>query len=111
MGISSHSRIESIDLLRGMVMVIMALDHSRMYFGLGSWYADPTNFKYHDTFIIFYKVDNPFLRPGLCIPSRHFSFFIRYSQQDKERSLPVLIHERRLVVIRRVDYRRFWLDI
>jgi uncharacterized membrane protein len=36
-------RIESIDLLRGLVMVIMALDHVRMYFGPGTWYAEPTN--------------------------------------------------------------------
>jgi len=37
------NRIESIDFLRGLVMVIMALDHVRMYFGLGTWYAEPTN--------------------------------------------------------------------
>jgi uncharacterized membrane protein len=37
------NRIESIDLLRGLVMVIMALDHVRMYFGYGTWYAEPTN--------------------------------------------------------------------
>jgi uncharacterized membrane protein len=36
-------RITSIDILRGLVMVIMALDHVRMYFGLGTWYSDPTN--------------------------------------------------------------------
>ena len=36
-------RIESIDFLRGMVMVIMALDHVRMYFGYGTWYSEPTN--------------------------------------------------------------------
>ena len=36
-------RILSIDLLRGIVMVIMALDHVRMYFGEGTWYAEPTN--------------------------------------------------------------------
>lgn len=36
-------RITSIDLLRGLVMVIMALDHVRMYFALGTWYSSPTD--------------------------------------------------------------------
>ena len=36
-------RITSIDLLRGIVMIIMALDHVRMYFGYGTWYSEPTN--------------------------------------------------------------------
>jgi uncharacterized membrane protein len=36
-------RIESIDFLRGLVMIIMALDHTRMYFALGTWYAEPTD--------------------------------------------------------------------
>jgi uncharacterized membrane protein len=37
------ARIETIDFLRGVVMILMALDHVRMYFGLGTWYAEPTN--------------------------------------------------------------------
>ena len=36
-------RITSIDLLRGLVMLLMALDHVRMYFGYATWYSDPTN--------------------------------------------------------------------
>jgi uncharacterized membrane protein len=36
-------RVLSIDLLRGMVMLLMALDHVRMYFGYGTWYSEPTN--------------------------------------------------------------------
>jgi uncharacterized membrane protein len=37
------SRIPSIDFLRGVVIVIMALDHIRMYFGQGTWYTSPTD--------------------------------------------------------------------
>ena len=36
-------RIPSIDLLRGLVMILMALDHVRMYFGYGTWYSEPTD--------------------------------------------------------------------
>lgn len=38
-----RARITSFDLSRGLVMVIMALDHVRMYFGLGTWYSSPTD--------------------------------------------------------------------
>jgi uncharacterized membrane protein len=41
--IMSKDRIDSIDFLRGMVMILMTLDHTRMYFGYGTWYAEPTN--------------------------------------------------------------------
>jgi uncharacterized membrane protein len=38
-----NTRIVAIDFLRGLVMILMALDHVRMYFGLGTWYSEPTN--------------------------------------------------------------------
>ena len=38
-----NNRIESIDFLRGLVMILMALDHVRMYFAYETWYAEPTN--------------------------------------------------------------------
>src|SRR5687768_10584194 len=42
-GNQQFERIESLDFLRGVVMILMALDHVRMYFALGTWYAEPTN--------------------------------------------------------------------
>jgi uncharacterized membrane protein len=36
-------RVASIDLLRGLVIILMALDHVRMYFGEGTWYSEPTH--------------------------------------------------------------------
>jgi uncharacterized membrane protein len=43
-GISSHSRIDSLDIIRGTVMVLMAIDHVRVYSGLPAGGPTPSIF-------------------------------------------------------------------
>ena len=40
---TNQKRIESIDIIRGIAMVIMALDHVRDYFHIGANVDDPLN--------------------------------------------------------------------
>jgi uncharacterized membrane protein len=56
-------RIGSIDLLRGVVIILMALDHVRMYFGEGSWFADPTNLATTTPFLFFTRWITHFCAP------------------------------------------------
>lgn len=57
------NRIESIDCLRGLVMVIMALDHVRDYFIFGSFTSNPTDLDTTTPILFFTRVITHYCAP------------------------------------------------
>lgn len=57
------NRVESIDILRGLVMIIMALDHVRDYFHIGANTGDPLNLTTTTPFLFFTRWITHFCAP------------------------------------------------
>jgi len=63
MSIIKSTRIESIDILRGLVMVIMALDHTRDYFYYDGFLSEPTNLQTTTPFLFFTRFITHYCAP------------------------------------------------
>jgi uncharacterized membrane protein len=64
--ILKRSRIESIDLLRGIVMIVMALDHVRDYFHRNAFLYSPTDLNKTSGFLFFTRFITHYCAP-VCL--------------------------------------------
>ncbi|HEK20590.1 MAG TPA: DUF1624 domain-containing protein [Bacteroidetes bacterium] len=61
--LSNKQRIASIDILRGVIMLVMALDHVRDFLHHGAMFSDPTDLKTTTTAIFFTRFITHFCAP------------------------------------------------
>jgi uncharacterized membrane protein len=83
-------RIESIDFLRGLVMIIMALDHVRMYFALGTWYAEPTNLATTTPLLFFTRWITHFCAPVFVFLAGTSAFLYGMKKTDSKETAKFL---------------------
>jgi uncharacterized membrane protein len=79
-------RIESIDLLKGLVMIIMALDHVRDYFHFSAYYFDPADPVHSSLPLFFTRWITHFCAPGFSFLAGLSAFMVGRKKTKSELS-------------------------
>lgn len=83
-------RVESIDLLRGVVMVIMAIDHVRDYFHYDAFFYDPTDLSKTNTALFFTRFITHYCAPVFVFLSGISAYLYGTKKNKKQLSLFLL---------------------
>ena len=106
--IRTKSRIESIDLLRGIVMIIMAIDHIRDYFHYDSYFFSPTDISQTTPAIFFTRWITHLCAPAFIFLAGVSAYFIRQQKTQKETTTFLLTRGFWLIVLQFTVIRFAW---
>ena len=82
----AKSRVQSLDLLKGLVMVIMAIDHVREYFHYSAFWFDPTDPTKSTLPIFFTRFITHFCAPIFCFLAGTAAFMVGKRKSKTELS-------------------------
>lgn len=95
----ADSRVQSIDLLRGIVMIIMALDHVRDYFHADAFYYNPLDLQKTDALLFFTRWITHFCAPVFVFLAGTSAFLVGNRKGKKELSAFLLKRGLWLIVL------------
>ncbi|MDB5129775.1 heparan-alpha-glucosaminide N-acetyltransferase domain-containing protein [Mucilaginibacter sp.] len=84
--LSTKQRVQSIDILRGVIMLIMAIDHTREYFHIGAITSDPTNLANTTPLLFFTRWITHFCAPTFVFLSGLSAYLAGTRRTKKELS-------------------------
>ena len=86
----TKNRIESLDFLKGLVIVIMAIDHVRDYFHYSSYFFDPTDPTLTNTPLFFTRFITNFCAPAFSFLAGLSAFMVGKRKTQNELSIFLL---------------------
>lgn len=96
---ATASRIESIDLLRGIVMVIMALDHVRVYFHYDTYFFSPTDLQHTTPGIFATRLITHLCAPTFILLAGTSAYFTAQRKTKEETAFFLLTRGAWLIVL------------